>query len=234
MMQTDSLDGVVFQVDALDRIDAIQCANRQIAVVASKMEGPIWDGAVYIMDDKYNRICTQRYQCGLPDAAWCGADGSTLALACESGDVVLYTVAEEDGTHYLESQGGLMEHDDAVVSLSTQESNQNLLASASWDNSIKIWDLGSGSKNSVGTLVGHRTHVCSVKYNPRQAHTLASGSKDSSLRLWDQRRYAPTAMVKTTTPPLTVDWDPQCETRLAAGLSVVIYDLFISTHYYMF
>jgi WD40 repeat protein len=224
----DSLDGVAYQVNALDRIDAIQCANEKMAIVASKMEGPVWDGAIYIVDDKYNRICMQRYQCGIADVAWCGVDRNRLALACDNGDVVLYSIAEEDGMQYLESHGGLMEHDDAVVSLSTPESNGNLIASASWDHSIKIWDLGSGSNNSVGALIGHRTQVCAVKFNSRQVHVLASGSRDNSLRLWDQRNYAPTAMIKTTTPPLTIDWDPVSDTRLAAGFedgTVVVYDI---------
>ena len=59
------------------------------------------------------------------------------------------------------------------------------LASASWDNTIKVWNMRSGAL--LATLDGHTNRIKSVVYHqmtPRQAY-LISGSDDCTLKLWD-------------------------------------------------
>ena len=57
-----------------------------------------------------------------------------------------------------------------------------LLASASWDGTIRLWDVASGAL--LRTLEGHTFWVRSVAFSP-DGRTLASASRDRTIRLWD-------------------------------------------------
>ncbi|KAL5388639.1 hypothetical protein DPSP01_002745 [Paraphaeosphaeria sporulosa] len=56
------------------------------------------------------------------------------------------------------------------------------LASASVDNTVKVWDAGSGA--CLQTLEGHSGGVRSVAFSP-DSRRLASASVDNTVRVWD-------------------------------------------------
>jgi WD40 repeat protein len=58
----------------------------------------------------------------------------------------------------------------------------NTLASGSSDNSIKLWDVGTGK--TIATLEGHTGAVLSLTFNP-DGMLLASTSADHTIKLWD-------------------------------------------------
>ncbi|HIK03209.1 MAG TPA: ribosome assembly protein 4, partial [Trichormus sp. M33_DOE_039] len=60
--------------------------------------------------------------------------------------------------------------------------NSKYLASASTDNTIKIWDISTGKP--VQTLKGHSDSVNSVAYSPDSKY-LASTSSDTTIKIWD-------------------------------------------------
>jgi serine/threonine protein kinase len=56
------------------------------------------------------------------------------------------------------------------------------LASGSWDKTIKVWDVVTGTE--LRTLTGHSDRVRSVVYSP-DGRYLASGSWDKTIKVWD-------------------------------------------------
>jgi len=57
-----------------------------------------------------------------------------------------------------------------------------MLASGSWDDTIKIWNKNSG--DLLWTLTGHVDYVNSVAFD--STYLLASGSKDTTIKIWDK------------------------------------------------
>ncbi len=63
------------------------------------------------------------------------------------------------------------------------ESKANLIASGSYDNTIRVWDIDSGK--CLAVLTGHEDYVlCLLDLG---YGLLASGSADSSVKIWDMR-----------------------------------------------
>jgi WD40 repeat protein len=62
--------------------------------------------------------------------------------------------------------------------------NQQILASGSDDQTIKLWNLNSGE--CLGTLWGHGSWVHAVSFSP-DGRSLASGGRDRTIKLWDWR-----------------------------------------------
>jgi WD40 repeat protein len=56
------------------------------------------------------------------------------------------------------------------------------LASASYDNTVKIWDASSGA--CLQTLEGHSSYVSSVAFS-HDSTRLASASDDNTVKIWD-------------------------------------------------
>jgi WD40 repeat protein/uncharacterized caspase-like protein len=56
------------------------------------------------------------------------------------------------------------------------------LASGSWDNTIKLWEVATGQE--LRTLTGHSSYVTAVAFSP-DGKMLASGSWDKTIRFWN-------------------------------------------------
>ncbi|KNC84511.1 hypothetical protein SARC_03285 [Sphaeroforma arctica JP610] len=85
---------------------------------------------------------------------------------------------------------------------------QNTVYSASWDHSIRQWDINSG--RVVHTLVGGKV-IQSIAYS-ESANLIVSAGADKAVRLWDPRESA-TTMIKRTLVSHTgmtssVAWSP--------------------------
>ena len=72
-------------------------------------------------------------------------------------------------------------HTDLVWSVAFRP-NGVMLASASWDQTVRLWNVNTG--RLLHTLTGHTNEVLSVTFSP-DGQTLASASWDGTIRLWN-------------------------------------------------
>ncbi|MFE5814035.1 AAA family ATPase [Streptomyces sp. NPDC056479] len=76
-----------------------------------------------------------------------------------------------------------------AVYLTTFSPNGRLLATASYDRTVRLWDVSDRDRpKPLGKpLTGHKSWVSSAVFSP-DGHTLASAADDGTVRLWDVRR----------------------------------------------
>ncbi|KAI1498469.1 WD domain-containing protein [Biscogniauxia marginata] len=78
-------------------------------------------------------------------------------------------------------------HSDAINALAFNPSTEVLVATASADKTIGIWDLRN-VREKVHTLEGHQDAVTSLSWHPHEAGILGSASYDRRIIFWDLSR----------------------------------------------
>lgn len=115
----------------------------------------------------------------------------------------------------------LLIHTDHAFRISSLDFNQDgtVLASGSWDNTIKLWDMRTGQV--IRTLAGHEKFVYSVNFSP-DGKILASGSADQKIKLWCLNRPDEPMTVQMPSEIQTVQFFPDGIRIAAAGDGGVI------------
>jgi WD40 repeat protein len=81
-------------------------------------------------------------------------------------------------------------HNNPVVDFDFSPFNDNLLATASEDGTVKFWvippeGITKEVKESQGELVGHSKKLIFAKFHPSADYTMATSGVDYTVRIWD-------------------------------------------------
>lgn len=104
-------------------------------------------------------------------------------------------------------------HHTSVTALAISPDSKTL-ASASYDDVIRLWDVSTGQRK--GVLRGHTETIRALRFSPNSA-LLASGSKDKTIRLWNVAAEKQIAAWKARTETRTLSFSPDGKTLASAA-----------------
>ncbi|XP_033329449.1 coronin isoform X2 [Megalopta genalis] len=125
------------------------------------------------------------------DFQWNPFDNQRLAVACDDGMIRLWEIPESGLSEPTnEPKHMIKAHTDKIYLIKFHPLALDVLASASYDMTVKIWDLSSLSLSETAvakiTLVGHTDQIFSLAWSPCGQY-LASACKDGKLRIYKPR-----------------------------------------------
>jgi len=112
-----------------------------------------------------------------------GSVSDTILSSARDRSVIQWDLGAKsaDPFEYGRAARGLRGHSHHVQDVTVSRDGQFAL-SASWDRSLRLWDLNYGRTEKVFT--GHKGDVMSVAFSPDNRQ-IVSGGRDKSIRLWN-------------------------------------------------
>ncbi|GLE02214.1 hypothetical protein PINS_up011052 [Pythium insidiosum] len=211
-----------------------------LAVSFSALEGNEWGGGVMLLDasssSEPKRLWSRSYATGIASLAWGGSDDELLVMGCDNGDVLLQRLVRDSGELTLQavapiegtSENVVGGHDHIVSAVSVSAIDRSLAASASWDRTVKLWDLAA-IETPQQALEAHSDLIWDVAMSPLTPSIVATASQDCTVQLWDTRLEDAATAPTLATPhaALSLDWHPTQSHVLSVGLedgSILTFD----------
>lgn len=136
-------------------------------------------------------------------------------LACSStdGKIFVYDLSQlatpsPEVHRILQPTLQLSGHNAKVVSLAWSPFQETLLASASYDRTVQVWDVEKAQL--VATYQGHSSRVFSVCWSPADPDVLFSGGEDNVIRSWKLSEQ-PVKPVRPPKPPEKAEKQEEAE-----------------------
>jgi len=102
-------------------------------------------------------------------------------------------------------------HVDAVMGLSWNKNHRNIIASASADTTVKLWDLTTCE--CARSFTHHKDKVQSVQWHPVESTVLLTGSYDKTVCVFDSRSPENVNSWKVGADVESLRWDPHNPTN---------------------
>ncbi|XP_050498139.1 coronin-7 isoform X1 [Diabrotica virgifera virgifera] len=119
------------------------------------------------------------------DFTWDPFDTKRLAVACDDGVVKLWRIPDNGLTEQTnEAEAEFCAHSDKIYFIKFHPTAKDVLASGSYDMTIKLWDLSTLMEKIV--LKGHTDQIFSFAWSPCGSFC-ATVSKDSKIRIYKPR-----------------------------------------------
>ncbi|XP_039632319.1 coronin-7 [Polypterus senegalus] len=120
------------------------------------------------------------------DFSWDPFNAHRLAVAGEDAKIRVWIVPKGGLTETIsEASCVLQGHTEKIYSIKFHPLADGILASSSYDLTVRIWDIGTGRE--VKLLRGHKEQIFSLAWSPDGQH-LATVSKDGKVRIFDPRK----------------------------------------------
>jgi cytochrome c len=129
-----------------------------------------------------------RFHDGAVNAVTYLKDGR-IATASEDGTIAIWTAGGQQPDTVFKG------HTAPVASIAASPDGQ-LIASASWDHSVRLWPLNGGAPR---VLEGHSQNVNAVAFTP-DGRALVSAGYDATLRIWPMQGDAGATIVALPSP----------------------------------
>eukprot|EP01007_Sphenomonas_quadrangularis_P003233 NODE_603_length_1315_cov_186.996840_g474_i0.p1 GENE.NODE_603_length_1315_cov_186.996840_g474_i0~~NODE_603_length_1315_cov_186.996840_g474_i0.p1 ORF type:complete len:382 (+),score=145.66 NODE_603_length_1315_cov_186.996840_g474_i0:32-1147(+) len=133
----------------------------------------------------------------------CVANGDLLYCGGSNGNIFVFSISgaedskREDTGAGFQALATLLGHYEAVSCMVVDSSSGSgaSLFSGSYDNTIRQWELASGSYECVRILKGHLDAIKCLEID-RRAGWLCSGSRDQTVRCWKLEDGTPAAVLE--------------------------------------
>uniref|UniRef100_A0AAY4BPV0 Coronin n=1 Tax=Denticeps clupeoides TaxID=299321 RepID=A0AAY4BPV0_9TELE len=151
-------------------------AGGQIAVFELSQPGKLPDAFMPTIQNSVN----------VADFCWDPFDPHRLVVAGDDAKIRVWKVPEGGLTDTLtEPECVLQGHTEKIYTIKFHPYARDLLASSSYDLSVRLWDLQTGQE--VKKLKGHLDQIFGMAWSP-DGKQLATVCKDGKIRVYDPRR----------------------------------------------